>query len=88
MIADTITAADASATSGVTTLMYSPSTAAMRTAILRTESANTCVYAEHYFIFRMWALYTSMKISFSDFAEINIGCACGYICNKVHTGDE
>jgi hypothetical protein len=41
MTAETITAAVASGTSGVTTLMYSPSIAATSTAMLRTESANT-----------------------------------------------
>jgi hypothetical protein len=42
MTAETITAAVASGTSGVTTLMYSPSSiAATSTAMLRTESANT-----------------------------------------------
>ncbi len=41
MTAETITAAVASGTSGVMTLMYSPSIAATSTAMLRTESANT-----------------------------------------------
>ena len=48
MTAETITAAVASGTSGVMTLMYSPSIAATSTAMLRTESANTWVYVEHF----------------------------------------
>ena len=48
MMPETTTAAAASATSGVIASIYSPNTAAIRTAILRTVSANTWVYAEHY----------------------------------------
>lgn len=49
MITDTATAADESASSAETLGRNFANMDAIRTAMLRMVSANTCVYAEHFF---------------------------------------
>mmetsp|Transcript_24173 Transcript_24173/g.37907 ORF Transcript_24173/g.37907 Transcript_24173/m.37907 type:complete len:230 (+) Transcript_24173:164-853(+) len=65
IIADTITAAAASASSGVTLSDTSAMREATITVILRMVSANTCVYAEHIFKFTLPSSVSSGSVPLS-----------------------